>query len=241
MNGFMMHCGGEVVTRKDVENIPVPEHTDTWKPVPYGDAISYLHEQADKRLGLPVRKEHYGLNKDGKQLFALLVLDTGSETGGLAIGHRGSYDKSLANACAVGKDVFVCDNLMFSGSAFVVVRKNTVNVWIDFTRMIATQLDNALGHYKKIEEQEAMLRGKPCNDRRGYAMLGVAYGEGILTSTQASVAFGDWKKPRHEQFTGRNLWSLYNCMTEGLKKGTPGRLLDRHTRAHDFVIDMAQR
>lgn len=241
MNGFMMHCGGDVVTRQDVEAVVVPEHTDTWKPVPYGDAIGYLHEQADKRLGLPVLKEHYGLSKDGAQLFALMVLEAQSKDGGLAIGIRGSYNKSLANACACGKDVFVCDNLMFSGSAFVVIRKNTVNVWIDFQAMIAAQLDQALSHYKRIEDQETMLKGKPCNNRRGYAMLGVALGEGLLSSTQASVAYGDWRKPRYPDFEGRNLWSLYNCMTEGLKKGTPGRLLDRHTKAHDFVIDMAQR
>lgn len=241
MNGFMMHCGGEVVTRKDVENIPVPEHTDTWKPVPYADAVGYLHEQAEKRLGLPVLKEHYGLNKDGAQMFALLVLESGSKDGGLAIGIRGSYNKSLANACAVGKDVFVCDNLCFSGSAFVIVRKNTVNVWVDYTTLIARQMDTALAHYKQIEEQEVMLKAKPCNARRGYAMLGVALGEGILSSTQANVAYADWRKPRHDVFAGRNLWSLYNCMTEGLKKGSPGRLLDRHTRAHDFVIEMAQR
>jgi hypothetical protein len=78
------------------------------------------------------------------------------------------------------------------------------------------------------------MREIPCNVRRGYALLGVALGEGVLTPTQASVAYQDWREPRHEEFSDRNLWSLYNCATEGLKKGQPGRLMDRHAKNHDY-------
>ena len=81
------------------------------------------------------------------------------------------------------------------------------------------------------------MRALPCHEQRGYAMLGVAMGRELLTPTQASVAFGDWKKPRYEEFADRNLWSLYNCVTEGLKKGAPGTVLDRHANAHDYFTE----
>lgn len=234
MSNLILHCGSEEVTREMVEAVPVPEHTDSWKPVPYKHAIDYLHQQAKALLGLEVRSERYGLNKKGDQMFGLLVLNTESTETGLSIGLRQSYNKSLALGVAVGSNVFVCDNLCFSGSAFKVVRKNTTNVWIDFQNLLTTQVTSAMDHYRLVEAENTKMKEIECVERRGYELLGIALGEGVLTPTQATVALGDWKEPRHEEFAARTLWSLYNCFTEGLKKGAPGHMLDRHVQAHAF-------
>ncbi len=234
MQGLILHCGSKGATRQQVEAVPVPAHTSSWRPVAYGSAIGYLHEQADRHLGLPVVREQYGLNKAGDQMFALLTLRTDSDESGLSIGIRQSYNKSLALGVAVGASVFVCDNLCFSGDAFKLLRKNTVNCWDDFKHLLGAQIHEALGHYVKVNEDNNRMKTISVPERRGYAMLGIAQGEGVLTPTQASVAFQDWQKPRHEEFSDRNLWSLYNCATEGLKKGAPAKTLDRHAKAHDF-------
>lgn len=238
MEGLMLHCGSEQVTRQMVEAVPVPAPTHSWRPVPYGDAIAYLHHQVDSQLGLEVESEAYGLNKKGDQMFGLITLKTDREDNGLSIGIRQSYNKSLSLGVAVGAQVFVCDNLCFSGSAFKVVRKNTVNVWADFRALVASQVAQSLRHYDAVNEQCDALKALPCPERRGYEILGVAMGEGVLTPNQASVAFQDWKIPRHEDFANRNVWSLYNCVTEGLKKGAPARTLDRHARAHAFFTEL---
>jgi hypothetical protein len=234
----MLHCGSEQVTRQQVEAVPVPAHTQSWKPVSYADAIGYLYQQTERILGLEVESEQYGLNKNGDQMFALLTLKTDREDNGLSIGLRQSYNKSLSLGVAVGAQVFVCDNLCFSGDAFKVLRRNTVNVWSDFRALLTTQISNALGHYADVNAEVDHMRGIPCPERRGFAILGVAIGEGVLTPTQATVAYEDWKRPRHEDFAERNLYSLYNCATEGLKKGAPGRVLDRHARAHAFFTEI---
>lgn len=233
---LMLHCGGEQVTRQMVEAVPVPEKTDTWYPVPYGDTIAFLHDQAKKRLNREVVQEAYGLNKEGKQMFALLTLEARDDSG-LALGLRASYDKSLARGMACGSHVFVCDNLAFSGDAFVVVRKHTKNCARDFREMVIRQLMAAADHEARMARDIARMKATPCHEQRGYSILGVAQGQGILTPTQATVAFGDWRKPRYEDFAPRNLWSLYNCVTEGLKKGSPGTIIDRHAAAHDFFTE----
>jgi len=239
MNGLMLHCGSEQVTRSMVDAVPVPDATKTWHPVAYGQAIDFLQSEVKRQLGLEVESEGYGLNAKGDQMFALLTLKTDSQESGLSIGLRQSYNKSLALGVAVGGQVFVCDNLCFDGDAFKVVRKNTLNVWTDFRRLVTEQVAAALGHHAKMEKDVALLKAIPCHERRGYALLGVAQGEGVLTPTQATVAYGDWQKPRHEEFSERNLWSLYNCVTEGLKKGAPARTLDRHAVAHSFFMAQA--
>ena len=237
MTKLIMHAGGEETTRSIVEAVPVPESTASYKPVPYAAAIELMHYEAKRPLGLDVRAEQYGLNKAGDQMFALLTLDTGNAEHGLSIGLRQSYNKTLALGVAIGAQVFVCDNLAFSGSEFKVVRKNTVNVYEDFRALLRTQIAGALPSYRSLESGFDAMRETSITLERGYAVLGVMVGRELLTPNQASVAFGDWRTPRHAEFGDRNVWGLYNAVTEGLKKGGAGRVLDRHASAHDFVIE----
>lgn len=236
---IILHCGSKKVTRAEVEAVPVPEHTDSWKPVSYKAAIDFLFEQV-KEMGLDVRAEMYGLNKNGDQLFAMLSLDTGDKGHALSWGLRQSLNKSLALGSVAGEHTLVCDNLSFSGSAFKVVRKNTTNVWEDFKRLLSEQAKAALGHYRAIRAENDALKEIGCELTRGYEILGVALGEEVLTPHQATVAYADWQTPRYEDFSERTLYSLYNCMTEGLKKGAPGTLIDRHVKAHAYIQRVAQ-
>lgn len=236
---LILHCGAAQATREQVEAVPVPRHTRTWKPVAYGKSIELMHRLAEQQLKLPVVGEQYGLNKAGDQMFGLLTLDTGNAEHGMSIGLRNSYNKTLSNGVAVGAQVFVCDNLCFSGSAFKVLRRNTTNVWADFRQLVEAQIRRAYGHYEAIEKNIEAMKNVRCNVKRGYEHLGVMIGTGLLTPTQANVAFGDWKRPRHEAFRPRTVWSLYNAITEGLKKGAPALTLDRHARAHDYLQQLA--
>ena len=215
----------------------VPESTRSYNPFSYGDAIALAHNEARVALGMDVTREVYGLNKAGDQMFGVLTLDTGCDDHGLAIGIRQSYNKSLAFGCAVGAQVFVCDNLCFAGSAFKVVRKNTTNAARDIVTLVREQIAESLPNYSKIAGQCDAMREVECDVERGYAVLGVMQGHGLLTPNQASVAFGDWRTPRHEDFGHGDVWGLYNCVTEGLKKGGAGRVLDRHAAAHDFFVE----
>ena len=238
MNGMLLHCGSKQSTLEEVRAVAVPTLTDSWKPVAYGDAIDFMRDTAVGTLGLEVESEQYGLNKNGDQLFALLTLDTGDSEQGLSIGLRQSYNKSLALGVAIGSQVFVCDNLMFQGSAFKVVRKNTTNVWGDFRDLMGVQMGDAMGHYKALQADTQAMKDEPCSERGGHAILGIAQGQKILTPTQASVAHADWTTPRHEAFSERNTWSLYNAVTEGLKKGAPAQTMDRHSKAHGFFANL---
>jgi hypothetical protein len=233
-----MMSGGEHTTLQEVLAVPAPDRTDSWQPVLYGDAIDLLKTLATERLGCGIKSEAYGLGHEGMQMFGRITLDVGDAQQGLSIGIRQSYNKSLALGTAVGANVLVCDNLCFSGDAFKVIRRNTRNVWEDFQKLITSQVDESLSHYDVLKTQIARMQATPCHEQRGYALLGVAMGRDILTPTQATVAFADWAKPRHEEFAPRNLWSLYNCATEGLKKGSPGTLLNRHAKAHDYFAQV---
>jgi len=232
MNGL---CTNNRVNLDQVLAVPVPQHTHSWRPVPYGDAIGFLKSTIDRSLPYELESEEYGMSKDGHQMFGVLTLDTGDRSQGMAVGIRQSYNRSLALGIVVGAQVFVCDNLMFNGDAFKVVRKNTVNVWEDFRSLVNAQVMASQEHYETMQWETHAMKRVPVSEERGHELLGRALGAKVLTPTQATVAFQDWREARHEEFAPRNLWSLYNCITEGLKRGRPATIMDRYAGAHDFM------
>lgn len=230
---------GDRYSRDEVFALAPPAHTQSWRPVSYKDAVEFLHESIHRTLRLDVVHEEYALNKAGTQMFHVARLDTGTSESGMAIGLRQSYDKSLALGVVSGAQVFVCSNLCFRGDAFNIMRKNTTNVWDDFKSLIRAQIATAGDAYTTMQVDMQALKAVPCNKRRGYAMLGVMLGEGVLKPQQATVAYEDWDAPRHDEFGDRNLWGLYNAVTEGLKRGSARDVIDRYTSAHDWFVGTA--
>lgn len=217
-----------------IASVPVPEHTHSWRPVPYMDAINEVKASVRNSLSYDVESEEYGLSKDGLQMFGVITLDTGARDQGLAIGLRQSYNRSLALGIAVGSQVFVCDNLMFSGDAFKVVRRNTLNVRADFQELLEAQIGSSETYFRRIKQESRTMKAVSVEVDQGFEILGRTVGHKVMTPTQATVAFDDWRNPRHSAFETRNLWSLYNCVTEGLKRGRPSTIMERYTAAHSF-------
>ena len=238
---LMTQRGSQLVSFEDVKNVCAPSTSQTYMPIPYADAISYLLAEVERQLGLTPRTQEFALNKEGKKLFARFNYDVGDTKSNLSVGLRGSYDKSMAWKIGGGQSMLICDNMCFSASAFVIMRKNTLYSWRDYKELVASHVAKLPAHYEATKKECKVLEEVPCNQTRGYAILGVALGRKVLTPTQASAAYGDWDKPRYADFENRTLWSLYNCVTEGLKKGDASGTINRYANAHAFFQEMATR
>ncbi|UCC71308.1 MAG: hypothetical protein JSV86_13050, partial [Gemmatimonadota bacterium] len=78
----------------------------------------------------------------------------------------------------------------------------------------------------------------PCHDVRGAEIIGWAQYLGVLRPQQATVAFREWKRPSHEEFGPRNLLSLYNGLTEAVKRGPGHGLTSRLVTVDTFMRDV---
>lgn len=113
MEGMLIHRGGEIVTREQLDLIKVPEATDSYVPV------SHYH-LADKLVGISkdilrdyvMVGENYAVARQGNQMFAALKFQRDESDMALSIAFRNSYDRSMSLGIAIGASVFVCDNLM---------------------------------------------------------------------------------------------------------------------------------
>jgi len=233
---LMLHCGGEQVTFEQLAAVEVPERTSSYCPVPHADLTRLTQDRIVKEYPGVEFEWEFGLNREGQQMFAVAQLRLDREDFGQSIALRNSYDKSLSVGFASGASVFCCDNLALSGSSVTTFRKHTTNAWDDIRRMIFTGMVDTQDHYDRMKLELCNMQNVGMNTDRGYEVIGRALGHGVLTPTQGSVAIKEWRKPSHEEFEERNVYSLYNAFTEAGKHGRAGGFMDRYTGYHDFFV-----
>ena len=229
---------GERVTREQLDQIVLPARTRTYNPMAYADIADTVQSALDALVPREFEfvDRAFLIAKDGAHWFARWdynVPGTNAQVWSLIA--RNSLDKTFAASIAGGTSVIVCSNLCFDGSDFRSVRKNTTNAWADLRTIAYDSVANALDQTARSLARETYLTGIELTDRRAYAMLGIAIGEGALKPQQATIAFREWNDPTFEEFEGRTAWSLYNGMTHAIKKGSQAGLLSRANGVSAFA------
>lgn len=208
--------------------------TRTWTPVPYTDFADAVQDTA-VYAGLTLVSETYSLSKTGGQFFGIQSYESGIDGLRIALGMRGSVNKTLAEGVIAGSTVVVCDNGLFAGDDFKQVRKNTPNVWVDLKEIIC----NAVGAARTKTDGARVFRDNTQQIHlgldRGYELIGKALGCGYVSHDVAMGAMEDWRSPRHEEFRDRTLWSLYNGFTEAVKTVAPQAQMEAHAGARRFT------
>ncbi len=234
---LMLHCGARTATLEDIAAVPVPEETKTYKPLPHHDLATNtmrIGQEMMETKGFKVDKAQFGLDRTGNRMFGVVSFANGVQGIGLAIGFRNSYDKSMSAGFAIGGRVFVCDNLAMAGE-LVVMRKHTGGIIEELRDKLVLTYHRATTTWTKLVEDRQRMQDIPVDDDLAYATMGPAYGRGLISAGQLPKVNAEWKTPRHEEFAPRNLWSLYNAVTE-VYKGLPvHRVMERHITFHKFA------
>src|SRR5579872_6896955 len=118
---LMLHCGAESLGFEAVEAVQTPERTDSWVPIPHNTLIRQVTDTLASN-GMSVVTEAHALARDGQRYFGLfqvananIALRNNDGDYGIVVGIRNSHDKSYPAGLVLGSQVFVCDNLSFSG------------------------------------------------------------------------------------------------------------------------------
>jgi len=239
---MMIHCGGRKASFEEISAVPLPEETNTYKPVPFQDLIMNTRQIADDLLkDYSFVKDNYALaggpNKD-QRMFGVLQYEADDHDMGYAIGIRSSYDKSITNGFCAGGQVFVCDNLAFSGSV-TYMRKHTKNVLEDLKEKMVTTIYNSKDNFKSLLEDRERMSSIEIYDEEAYSFMGRLRGYNVIKPRQLERALQCWKDPAIDDFQPRNLWSLYNACTESLKSTPPDKILEKHIALHKSTMYLA--
>lgn len=240
---FMVHCGGAHVPKESLGEYKTPEATRSYQPIQhldYANMVMDTIEAFDFRIG----EEAHAVGREGNHYFGMAELRyaTSEEDFALVTGWRSSYDKTLSAGFVVGSQVFVCDNLCFSGD-IQLGRKHTTNLMRDLPEM----LNNAVAQIVPMRDHQIRrinaYKEAKVNDGQVDTLVRKAYQDGVIPARMIGPVIDQFYKPEHEEFVadGRTLWTAFNGFTEKLKGSSLWGLPERTTKLHklcDNVINL---
>jgi uncharacterized protein DUF932 len=235
---LILHCGASAVPRAALAEVPTPERTATWQPIPHTALIDQV-ELALRNNNLKVTGEAHSLTHTGNRYFGLYQIQNGAQHDDYSwiLGLRNSHDKSFPAGMVAGASVFVCDNLSFSGEVRV-FRKHTVFIYRDMPAVVQRGIGQLMEHWHSQDQRIDAYKNTQLNDRDAHDLVIRGLDVGACCATQIPHILADWRKPRHEEFAPRNVWSMMNCFTEILKGSLgvlPNRTLAMHGLFDNYV------
>ena len=234
-----LHAGAFEVPRKALALVPTPAATETWRPIPHEEYIRQVEWELP-RFGLDVVNAAYALTHGGGRFFGLLqVTRNGLENPdySLVVGLRNSHDKTLTAGLVAGSQVFVCDNLAFSGEVSV-SRKHTSFIMMDLPGLIGNAVGRLLGLFQTQDERVRRYQATGLSDADAHDLTIRALDKGVICASKIPAVLREWREPSHEAFRPRTAWSWFNSVTENLKDALhvlPKRTQALHRLCDDFV------
>lgn len=233
---LMLHCGAHAVTRDDLTAVTTPAATRSWQPIAHVKLLTTVEQQLQEAK-LEVIEQAHGVTKNGSRYFGLLqVAPTDSVDGEAAmiVGVRNSHDKAFPAGICAGNQVFVCDNLAFSGEVKV-ARRHTSFILHDLPTLIHNAI-HALTHvWARQEERIARYKTIAIEDSAVHDLTIRALDAEVFCGERITPILKEWREPTHEAFKPRNLWSFFNSVTGHLHGNL--QLLPKRTQALYNVCD----
>lgn len=237
MKGLCIHCGANRADREEVSAVRTPPATTTWFPIPHITLINRVQE-ALTALNLRIVEEAHAITHDGMRYFGLLRVENCKPTGddfGYVLGLRNAHDQSFKASLAVGSNVFVCDNLSFSGE-ITIARKHTRHIERDLPLLTGNAIGLLSQRWTVMEDRYNAYKGTELTDAQAHDAIIRALDVEASTTRQLDTVLKEWRTPRHPEFAEhRNVWRLFNAFTEAAKESSLQMLPQRTIRLHGLM------
>lgn len=235
-NGTLIaHCGANRINRGDLLGLPLPEETDTFKPVSHYFLVQAIEEALAFRH-ISITTEEFAVTPDGMKFFAVLQVNAQYEGVNFAIGLRNSNDKSMRLGIVAGYKVTVCDNLSFAGEYKPMLAKHSKN--LDLTESVSIAVDRLQRGWKPIREMIDFKRGHELSDGKARDMLYQLFTDARLPISLFRTTHKEFFiKPSYDEFKPKTLWSLENAVTTSIKKLQPMSRYENTAKLGKFITD----
>ena len=235
---LILHCGAGKVEREALSTVVTPEHTDTWYPIPHLTFIERV-ETALAAANMRVVEQAHSLTKEGNRYFGLFQVSNCQSTGddySYVLGMRNSHDKSFPAGLVVGSQVFVCDNLAFSGE-IKIARKHTRFIMDDLPKLTSNAVGMLAEKWTLMGDRIAKYKTTEISDRDAHDFVVRSLDVGATTLQQVPAIIKEWRTPRHPEFAAdKTAWRLFNAFTE-IGKETSLAMLPKRTISLHGLMD----
>jgi hypothetical protein len=244
--GMLLHCGAERAEWEIIESVRTPAPTASHVPIPHHELVNRVRE-ALPNYGLSVTQEEHALSKDHQTYFGLMrVSDSNRGDAGdqfsRVVGIRNSHNKRLAAGLVSGSHVFVCDNLAFSGEVQV-HRKHTAHIFDALPEIIDVAVGRLrpllIAERQRFEAYRNFELGAGQEDFVDVLLMSMMR-KGALAPSALGKVWEHWENPPHKEFKERNMWSLFNSVTEAYKGTGVRTLYNRSRLLHSFCDEVVE-
>ena len=228
--------GHEEVLFDDLRQIsPLEPETKSYTPLAHYEFAHNVNRIGEMILGpqgFSLNGARYCVSNDGGKMFMTQEFDHEERDDiKLAIAGRNSTDKSMLAAVAVGGQVTVCTNGIISGE-ITVMRKHTGNVFQYLEDNLILSFHKATNGWHDLQNDIRLMQEIPVDDSEAYRLIGEMWGKRIISPNQMNPVRKHWEE--NEQFPNRDLWRLYNGVTDVFKGLPPQTIMKKHLQLHDW-------
>jgi len=241
MQGLMAHVDTQRIDRAILATLPDPEPlpgSRSHKPVRHDVVVNEI-EAALGRVGWEVTATEQSLSSNLMKLFGVMHIApaggealarigetakrTSDEGRGFMFGYRHGNDQSMALKGVAGTDVFVCDNMMFSGSELLFSRKHTGN--LDLKGMIAQGVAQLPVELIKNEQGVYAMADNKLDDNQAKLAIFNAVAESNVCTAKYMVPIWETYRDATPQNAPEvadakgSMWGVHNAFTRVFNHG----------------------
>jgi len=260
-----LHCGASEVHYHTLKDIPITDkvhswvgnggvvrtlaRTDRWKGIQHHDFASNVIQTCEK-LGMPIdmARTRWGVSKEGADLFGYMKFQ--KEVNGRptvlsryfsndvepGMGLRHSNRGRFAAQGTIGGSVFVCDNLIITGS-FLFSKRHTFKNVENLKDIIACGMMQYLEGIHNLTKLVDRMKYRFMDDR-AIADVYLRVGRSkLMPWTHISDVDKLWIEPTHDTFAERyDAWRLYNAFNSVAKRYNPSRQMDVVKQIASYIL-----
>ncbi len=236
---LLLHCGAHSADLKEIRQVKTPPSTESWCPIPHEQLITTVQNTL-KSTNLRIGTQAHSLSHEGQRYFGLMEIHTRkainstSEDYCWVLGLRNSHDKTYPAGIVAGAQVFVCDNLSFSGE-IKFARKHTRFILRDLPQLVERSVGLLMAKWHDQDKRIAAYKDRELEDTQAHDLVIRAVDVGVCGNRLIPSVLSEWREPSHPVFEQRNVWSLFNAFTESLKEGNLAELPKRTEALHGLL------
>jgi len=237
-------------TEAEVRASETPPETRTHIPIPHGEVIDMVEdvmrgqrwEIKEKSFGLAQGKLDGILYPMARMFGVMTIAREDVITGGeheVAVGIRNAHDKRMTAGMVAGMVVMVCENLDFYGD-FGARHKHSVNIRRELPSrlwQVASQISQRHSDHQEVINS---YKSRELSETESHDLVVRCADRGVFPWEYGKKVLDEYRKPRHEAFEERTVWSFNNATTEILKARNTRELPKSMERFHILASEVCQ-
>jgi hypothetical protein len=222
-----------IINREALKHLPLPEETDTFKPIPHHLLVEQILQSLSFRR-LSVVREEYAVSPDGMKLFGLIELNVEYSGVRFAIGLRNANDKSMRVGLVAGYRVMVCENKMLTGDFQPMLAKHSKN--FNLMDALSVAVDRIQRNIGEVSDQIGRKKVTLLSEDNARSLIYQGFLEQKFPISLLRAVHREYFiKPSFEEFTSNNLWALENAFTTTFKKLKPVQQFEAAAKLGKFL------